>query len=79
MQKRMSVALPGNFGLFSGEMVNLFVPRFGIKEHNATDKDSLDTTLSGKYIIVGVRHIIQYNKHETIIEVASDSNMDFTK
>jgi hypothetical protein len=79
MQKRMSVALPGNFGLFSGEMVNLFVPRFGIKEHNATDKDSLDTTLSGKYIIVGVRHIIQYNKHETIIEVASDSNMDSTK
>ena len=75
MQKRMQVTLPGNFGLFTGDMVNLFVPRFGIKEENASAKDSLDTTLTGKYIIIGVRHIVQYNKHETIIEVASDSNM----
>jgi hypothetical protein len=75
MQKRVQVVLPGNFALFSGSMVNLFVPRFGIKDDNATARDLLDTKMSGKYIIVGVRHIIQYNKHETIIEVASDSNL----
>jgi len=75
MQKRMQVSLPGNFGLFTGNMVNLFVPRFGTKEQNGDATDALDTTLTGKYIIVGVRHIIKSNKHETIIEVASDSNM----
>lgn len=75
MQKRVQIVLPGNFALFSGSMVNIFVPRFGIKDENATATDALDTKMSGKYIIVGVRHIIQYNKHETIIEVASDSNL----
>lgn len=75
MQKRVQIVLPGNFALFSGSMVNLFVPRFGIKDDDANAKDLLDTKMSGKYIIVGVRHIIQYNKHETIIEVASDSNL----
>jgi len=75
MQKRMQVALPGNFALFSGSLVQLNVPRFGIKEENASNKDAIDTTLSGKYIILGTRHIIKQNKHETLIEVATDSNM----
>jgi hypothetical protein len=33
-----------------------------------------DKSLSGKYVIVASRHIIGYDKHETIIEVASSSN-----
>ena len=35
--------------------------------------DKVDETLSGKYIITGVRHIIRFDKHETVIEVATDS------
>jgi hypothetical protein len=75
MQKRIQIALPGNFGLYSGGLVQVNVPRFGSKEKNATERDLLDTTLTGKYLIVGTRHIIKTNKHETLIEVATDSNM----
>ena len=35
--------------------------------------EGVDETLSGKYIITGVRHIIRFDKHETVIEVATDS------
>jgi uncharacterized protein YkvS len=75
MQKRIQIALPGNFGLYSGALVQVNVPRFGVKEKNATARDLLDTTLTGKYLIIGTRHIIKTNKHETLIEVATDSNM----
>jgi hypothetical protein len=75
MQKRIQVALPGNFALYSGSLVDLVVPRFAVKEQNAGYDDSIDKTLSGKYLIIGARHIIKYNKHETLIEVATDSNI----
>ena len=31
-------------------------------------------TLQGKYLIVAARHIIKYDKHETLLEVANDSS-----
>jgi hypothetical protein len=75
MQKRIQLALPGNFGIYSGAMVQVNVPRFGTKEENASGTDALDTTLTGKYLVIGARHIIKVNKHETLIEVATDSNI----
>lgn len=69
MQRRLQVAMPGNFGLFSGRMINLNVPKFS---YNDGSKQSLDKTLSGKYIITGTRHVIRYDKHETFIEVCTD-------
>jgi hypothetical protein len=59
--------MPGNFQLSSGFNVNLNVPIIG--EHRGEDK-----SISGKYIIVASRHIIGFEKHETIIEVASSSS-----
>ncbi len=71
MQKRIRVTMPGNFGLLSGSCVQLNIPhRYNID----TEKmEQGDKSLSGKYIIVGVRHLIRYDKHETILEVATDS------
>jgi hypothetical protein len=69
MQRRIQLVMPGNFGLLSGYMVNVTVPKFAITKNDET----IDETVSGKYIIIGARHIIRYNKHETIIEVATDS------
>jgi hypothetical protein len=68
MQRRLQVAMPGNFGLFSGRMVNLFVPKYAIADTN----DSIDRNLSGKYLITGVRHVIRFDKHETFIEISTD-------
>lgn len=69
MQKRLQLLMAGNFGLFSGAVIDLTVPKYAVKEGNR----NYDTTLSGKYLITGTRHIIKYDKHETLIEVSTDN------
>jgi hypothetical protein len=64
------MTLPGNFGVSSG--FNLF-----LKMPNRAADDGLedyDPTLYGKYLIIGTRHMIKYDKHETIVEVVTDSS-----
>lgn len=68
MQRRLQLTMPGNFGLFCGTTVNLKLPNYSIK---SDDKD-YDKTLSGNYIITATRHIIRYDRHETLIEIATD-------
>lgn len=72
MQKRLRLTMPGNFALASGNNADIEVPHRYVEENKS---DMIDTSLSGKYIITGVRHIIRYDKHETVIEVATDSSM----
>jgi len=67
MSKRLKLVMPGNFQLSSGFNVNVNAPIVGIL--NGKDK-----SISGKYIIVASRHIIGFEKHETVIEVASTSS-----
>jgi hypothetical protein len=70
MNKRVKIAMPGNFQLTSGFNIYLEAPTFGAKEQG---EDNQDKSLSGKYLIVASRQIIGYDKHETIIEVATTS------
>ena len=75
MMKRLKIAMPGNFQLTSGFNVNVMAPIQGKKEQGDSNDDP---SLSGKYIIVAARHIIGFDKHETVIEVATTStNNDF--
>jgi hypothetical protein len=71
MSKRLKIAMPGNFQLTSGFNVNVEAPIFG-KKFKGDDNE--DKSLSGKYIIVASRQVIGYEKHETIIEVATTSS-----
>mgnify|MGYP003340754013 CR=1 FL=1 len=71
MAKRLKVVMPGNFQLTSGFNVNVNAPSFSAKEKGDSNNDP---SLSGKYVIVATRQIIGYEKHETIIEVASSSS-----
>ena len=75
MPKKLKIVMPGNFQLSSGFNVNVDAPQIGVfnKKTNEGDK-----SISGKYLIVASRQIISFEKHETIIEVASDSStLDF--
>ena len=75
MSKRLKLVMPGNFQLSSGFNVNVTIPEMAKKEKETSDED---LTLSGKHLIVGSRHVIGFEKHETIIEVASTStNKEF--
>jgi hypothetical protein len=71
LNQRIKVLMPGNFDLTSGLTANLLIPARGEK---ARGIDDIDYSLSGKYLIIASRHMITYHKHETIIEVATDSN-----
>lgn len=71
MGKRLKLVMPGNFQLTSGFNVNVLVPNLGKKEKGDSNED---ISLAGKYVIVSSRQIIGFDKHETIIEVASSSN-----
>jgi hypothetical protein len=73
MERRVKLVMPGNFDLSSGFNINLLVPNIAKKEKGASNEDQ---TLTGKYIIVATRHIIGYEKHETIIEVATTSTQN---
>lgn len=70
MGRRLRIGMPGNFQLSSGFNVNVEAPVLAQKEKGS---DNEDKSMSGKYIIVGTRHIIGYEKHETVIEVATSS------
>jgi hypothetical protein len=69
MQRRLQLMMPGNFALFSGSTVEVTVPKYAIDDGRGTK----DTSLTGKYIIIGTRHVIRADKHETLIEVATDN------
>jgi hypothetical protein len=71
MTQRVKLVVSGNFGISTGFNVFLNVPKYGLKSE---DEDNLDNTLNGNYLIVSVRHIISYQKHETIFEAVTDSS-----
>lgn len=69
-EKRVKLVMPGNFNLICGSVVDLLVTS---RAQNISS-DSRDDSLSGKYIVLACRHIIKYDRHETILEISTDSN-----
>jgi hypothetical protein len=70
LQRKMTVALPGNFAITSGFVLDVQAPSFATKT-DVTEK--VDKSISGKYLIVATRHVISSQKHETFCELATDS------
>lgn len=71
MSRRLKIVLPGNFDLSSGFNVKLIAPYFSSKERDQSDEDPI---MSGKYLIVAARHVIGFDKHETLLEIATSSS-----
>ncbi len=71
--KRMKVIMPGNFQLTSGFNVDVLTSGFNRKNKGSQNED---VSLNGKYLIVAARHTLTNNKHETLIEIATDSTND---
>ncbi len=69
LNKRVKGVVPGNFAISSGLNVDIHA-----QERNSVENvDNRDLTRRGKYTIISTRHIISYNKHETIFEAVTDS------
>jgi hypothetical protein len=69
IQKRLRMTVPGNFIFSSGFNVDLK----GFNLSMVSKGDSKDVSTNGKYIIIAARHMIKPQKHETILELASES------
>jgi hypothetical protein len=69
-QRKMTITLPGNFAITSGYVLNVDAKSFAI---NDDVTEQYDKSVSGKYIIVATRHMINPQKHETFCEIATDS------
>jgi hypothetical protein len=70
LQKKMTINLPGNFFVSSGSILEINAKSFSL---NSDITDSIDKTMSGKYLIIATRHMINPQKHETFCEIATDS------
>jgi hypothetical protein len=70
MAQRVKVVMPGNFAITSGYNMNLMVPS---RKASVIGSDNNDYTLYGKYLVVAVRHIIKFDRHETVLELVTDS------
>jgi hypothetical protein len=75
LQRKMNISLPGNFFITSGHVLNIDAHSFSLQD-DKTEKN--DKSISGKYLVIATRHMINPQKHETFCELASDStNNDF--
>ena len=70
LQTTIHLNVPGNFGITSGAIINLKMP---VKSGKTEVGESLDQSITGKYIVTATRHVIKGDMHETVIEVATDS------
>jgi hypothetical protein len=68
LNTRVRLVVPGNFNVSSG--YNVFLNAIN---RASKDGDNEDKTLSGKYTIIGTRHIITNSKHETVFDIATNS------
>lgn len=75
MQRVIRINMPGNFRFLAGKTVFLNFPHFYNERNKDEAQEVGDQSLAGKYIITAVRHIIRQDKHDTIIDVATDSSM----
>lgn len=67
--QRIKISLPGNFLITSGVTLNILKQKSSYYDEN----ENVDSSLFGKYLVVATRHILQDNKHETILELVTDS------
>ena len=62
--------MPGNFQLTSGFNVEVSTSGFNLKSRGDQNQE---VSLNGKYLIIAARHTITNNKHESMIEIVTDS------
>lgn len=70
--KRIQLHVPGNFQFTSGVLVELEYPEKSIRIDGETDIE--DKTNSGNFIVSGTRHRITFSKHDTFLEIITDSS-----
>ena len=69
---QLSVTIAGNTGITAGDVIFVGIPS-STSASSQTGRLEMDNMYSGKYIVVGVKHIYKPEKLETHLSLAKDS------
>ena len=70
---KIEIVVPGRTDYTVGKKVKVNLNKFNPIEGTDTDKDTIDNMFSGNYIISGINHFINREKHECHMELMKDS------
>jgi hypothetical protein len=78
------IDVAGRFNIYAGNVVNLLVPLSTVGSDSNGPKpmsEVFDRTLSGRYLVTGIKHLLNRERHELSIQLSKDSliNMSGTK
>lgn len=66
---RIKISIPGDSNITVGRVIN-----FSILSKDPTEKVP-DKSLSGRYLVTAVRHLLNFNEYKTILEIAKESSV----
>lgn len=70
---RINIVVPGRTDYTVGKKVHVKLNKFNPIEGKDSDKDTYDNMFSGNYIISGINHFIDREKHQCHMELMKDS------
>ena len=70
---KISIVVPGRTDYTVGRKVRVKLNKFNPIESGDTEKDITDNMFSGNYIISGINHFIDREKHQCHMELMKDS------
>lgn len=69
----LNLDVSGRFNIYAGNTIELAVPVSVIPSETKSIKDVLDRTLSGRYLVTGIKHILTRERHTMSLQVSKDS------
>ena len=77
----VEIEVSGDLNILTGQVVNLFVPITHIEllDFNSADFSKLiDTSMSGRYLITAIHHLLDRERHVMKLKLCKDSIIDIT-
>ena len=69
----LTIDVSGRFNIYAGNTIELAVPISVIPTDTKSIKDSLDRTLSGRYLVTGIKHMLTRERHSMSLQISKDS------
>ena len=75
----IEIEVSGDLNILTGQVVNLFVPVTHIEQMDAGSADFsklIDTSMSGRYLITAIHHLLDRERHIMKLKLCKDSIID---
>lgn len=69
----INLDVSGRFNIYAGNTIEIAVPVSVVPESSKTMKELFDRTLSGRYLVTGIKHMLTRERHTMSIQASKDS------